>query len=800
MSEVKNTVKVSIDGKQIEVDGNKTIIEVADANGIHIPRFCYHKKLTVAANCRMCLVEVEGGRKPMPACATPIAEGMKVFTQSAATLHSQKAVMEFLLINHPLDCPICDQGGQCELQDLALGFGHDKTEYTQTKRAVESDDLGPLIATEMTRCIHCTRCVRFGEEVAGFRELGATNRGEHMKIGTYIKHSMTSEVSGNVIELCPVGALLSKPFLYRARAWEVEAHPSIAPHDCLGSNIHVHTRRGEVMRVVPRENESINEMWLSDRDRFSYLGVDSEQRALKPQIKVDGQWKEVDWQTALNFAAKGLQDAYNSKGPEKIAALSSPSNTVEEHYLLQKIWRGLGSNNLDHRLRQLDFADQDQLPAYLGLDFALADLEKQQAILLVGSNIRHEQPLAGLRVRKAALDGAAVMAVNMLDHAFNFKLNEKIIAAPADFVPALQAILHALMKGQEVPDHVAKLVDGVAASEEAMRIAKQLTDAKDKVIVIGASAQTHPQSATVRRLLAAIANLSGAKLGFMTAGANSAGAHLAGMLPHRGPVAQVVKKRGLPGSAYWHHDMAAYLLMGVQPELDVADSAAALSALKKADFVVCVDTHVTDAMREYANVMLPMATFAETSGTYVNVEGRWQSFHGAVSPKGEARPAWKILRVLANIMHLDEFEYMNSEQVRDELHHLVEKHLSDTKHKVLLSQLSAVNLEIKPMKSPNGENQLASIYRTPIYSTDATVRHSDALQAVFANKMRGAAVNPATAEKLKLNQQVAITQGKTKNKLALQLDEAVPENCILIYTSSSDTVGLGEAFSMAEVK
>lgn len=791
---------VEIDGKKIEVDGSKTIIEVADAHDIHIPRFCYHKKLSVAANCRMCLVEVEGGRKPMPACATPIADGMKVFTKSAATLHSQKAVMEFLLINHPLDCPICDQGGQCELQDLALGFGHDKTEYTQAKRAVESDNLGPLIATEMTRCIHCTRCVRFGEEVAGFRELGATNRGEHMEIGTYIKHGMTSEVSANIIELCPVGALLSKPFLYRARAWEVEEHASIAAHDCLGSNIHVHTRRNEVMRVVPRENESINEAWLSDRDRFSYLGIHSESRALNPQIKVDGKWQETDWQTALNRAAKGLQKVYNAKGPEKIAALSSPSNTVEEHYLLQKIWRGLGSNNLDHRLQQLDFADQDQLPAYLGLDFALTDLEKQDAVLLVGSNIRHEQPLAGLRVRKAALNGGSVMAVNLVDHAFNFKLSHKMIQSPASFITALQEILHALMKGQDVPDHVAKLVHDVKPGESAQQIAEQLKTAKHKVIVAGATAERHPQSAGVRRLLAAIANLSGAKLGFMTSGANSAGAHLAGMLPHRGPVAQAVKKRGLPGSACWHKDLSAYLLMGVEPELDTADSVAALSALKKAEFVVSLNTHVSDAMRDYADVILPIASFAETSGTYVNVEGRWQSFRGAVKPKGEARPAWKVLRVLGNVLHLDGFDYMNSEQVRDELYHTVEKHLSDNRHKLLLSQLSAVELAIKPMKVPTTENQLASIYCTPIYAADTMVRHAGALQDVFGKLKVGAAVNAETAEKLNLKEQVSVTRGKIKSTLPLHIDASVPDTCILFYTGTSEAAGLSEAFSLVEVK
>lgn len=378
---------IEIDGKTFEVENGKTIIEVADDAGIHIPRFCYHKKLSVAANCRMCLVEVENGRKPVPACATPITNGMKVFTKSEEALHSQKVVMEFLLINHPLDCPICDQGGECELQDVSMGFGADETSYTESKRAVEDDNLGTLIATEMTRCIHCTRCVRFGDEVAGVRELGATGRGEKMQIGTYVQHSMTSEVSANIIDLCPVGALTSKPYRFTARPWELVQHDSLAPHDCLGSNIYVHTRNNKLMRVVPKENEQLNETWISDRDRFSYLGLNATSRAGKPQIKRNGLWETVDWETALKFTADGLSRVIKQNGPEQVAAFASSSASTEELYLLQKLMRELGVNNLDHRLQQVDFSDQEVQTITPESTIAYADIEKQNTLLVIGCNI-----------------------------------------------------------------------------------------------------------------------------------------------------------------------------------------------------------------------------------------------------------------------------------------------------------------------------------------------------------------------------------------------------------------------------
>ena len=411
---------IEIDGQAFEVENGKMIIEVADEAGIYIPRFCYHKKLSVAANCRMCLVEVENGRKTVPACATPITNGMKVFTKSKEAIRSQQAVMEFLLINHPLDCPICDQGGECELQDLSMGFGHDSTTYGESKRAVKDDDLGPLIETEMTRCIHCTRCVRFGDEIAGVRELGATGRGEKTQIGTYIKHSMTSEVSANIIDLCPVGALTSKPYRFTARAWEMTQHESVAPHDCLGSNLFLHVRRNSLMRTVPKEHDDLNETWLSDRDRFSYLGLNSPERASQPLIKRNGQWEVVDWPTALKFAADGMSRVVKQHGPEQLAAFASSSSTLEEFYLLQKLMRGMGVNNIDHRLQQTDFRDQDGQPMQPTSSLPYAELENQDSLFIIGCNLEKELPLAGVRVRKAFRNGAKICALNPVDYDYHF--------------------------------------------------------------------------------------------------------------------------------------------------------------------------------------------------------------------------------------------------------------------------------------------------------------------------------------------------------------------------------------------
>ncbi|MDH5776744.1 MAG: NADH-quinone oxidoreductase subunit NuoG, partial [Gammaproteobacteria bacterium] len=484
---MSDTVNIEINGIKLEVPQGSMVIEAADQAGITIPRFCYHKKLSVAANCRMCLVEVEKAPKPLPACATPVTDGMNVQTRSPMALEAQKSVMEFLLINHPLDCPICDQGGECDLQDIAMGFGGDISRFVEKKRVVKEKNIGPLIATDMTRCIHCTRCVRFGQEIAGIRELGATGRGEHTEIGTYVESTVDSEMSGNVIDLCPVGALTSKPYRYSGRPWENQQYKSIAPHDCVGSNITVDVRRGQVMRVLPRENEAINEIWLSDRDRFSYTGLHHRDRLRTPMIKQGNSWKSVDWETALAYAVEGLQRVKQAHGIEKIGAVSSPSATTEEMFLLQKLMRGLGCANIDHRTRQLDFSNQDVEPIFPWLGQSIAELQDVDAALLIGSNIRKDQPIISHRLRKAALNGAQLMFVNPIEYDFNFPVEEQLVSSPAGMVNDLVAICKALLSitGDKLPQEIESRAANIETHDDHLAIAKHLHAAEKATVLIG---------------------------------------------------------------------------------------------------------------------------------------------------------------------------------------------------------------------------------------------------------------------------------------------------------------------------
>ncbi|HVY53554.1 MAG TPA: NADH-quinone oxidoreductase subunit NuoG, partial [Gammaproteobacteria bacterium] len=527
---MSDLIEIEIDGKKIQAKPQQTVIQAADENGIYIPRFCYHKELSIAANCRMCLVDIEKSPKPMPACAMPVAPGMKISTKSAKTVSAQRAVMEFLLINHPLDCPICDQGGECELQDLSLSYGAAQSNFCEGKRAVTNPDIGPLVATEMTRCIQCTRCVRFGDEIAGLRELGAINRGEDMTITTYVQHALHSELSGNIIDLCPVGALVAKPSRFKARPWELIQYPSISPHDCVGTNINLHARDGAVIRAVPRHNPEINDMWIADRDRFSYEALNHEDRITHPMVKLDGQWEKTDWMPALDFAVGGFRRVMATSSGDYMAGLISPNSTLEELFLLQKILRGLGSSNIDHRLRQTDFRDQAEMPLVPGLGAPIAELETADSILLIGSNIQREQPLLGLRLRKAYLKGAAITAINMVDYKFHFRLKAKKIVAPHEMVNALAGVAKALSNGQSSAD---KILEQVAVDDHHREMANLLKQGKKSFVLVGSLAFNHPQASILRRLARLIGELTGAKVGFLTEGANTAGAWLAGAVPHR---------------------------------------------------------------------------------------------------------------------------------------------------------------------------------------------------------------------------------------------------------------------------
>jgi len=706
-------VNIEVNGVPMKARKGEMIIRVTDANDVYVPRFCYHEKLPVAANCRMCLVEVEKAPKPLPACATPVAEGMKVWTKSPKAIGAQKAVMEFLLINHPLDCPICDQGGECELQDLAIGYGRDVSRYVERKRVVKDKNLGPLVSTDMTRCIHCTRCVRFGQDIAGIQELGTTGRGENTEIGTFIEKSVDHELSGNIIDLCPVGALNSKPFRFRARSWEMTQVPLVSPHDGIGSNLYGHVLRGKLMRVVPRPCEEINETWIADRDRFSYEGVYSEDRLLAPQLRgTDGLWREVDWETALNAAAHGLRDLVQQRGAAALGVLAHPSSTLEEFYLLNRIAAGLGTSNIDHRLRQSDCRDQagDGLAPALGLPLAAVD--KLGALLVIGSNLRHELPILAHRVRKAARAGALVSFINPAAYEYRFQVATQIGATPSHMVRELAGVLLAALDGASLPARLTTLLIGLTPTAEQRAIAASLRSGESRAIWLGALAARHASWSDLRLLARELARVTGATLGELAEGSNAAGAYLAGAVPHRAVAGLPRAQAGLDAHQMLAQPLAGYLLFGVEPWADALQSSAS-RVLSAATFNVAITPYANETMRRHAHVLLPAGAFGESSGTYVNLEGRWQSFSGAARPQGSARPGWKILRVLGNLLALEKFDYDSSEQVRDELRAAVEQ---------------APRLGYDSTYTPAGASPTQELVDLPMYQIDPLVRRAVSLQ------------------------------------------------------------------------
>jgi NADH-quinone oxidoreductase subunit G len=788
-------VTIEVDGKSIQARKGAMLIEATDASGIYIPRFCYHKKLSIAANCRMCLVQVDKAAKPLPACATPVMDGMKVKTRSDQALEAQKATMEFLLINHPLDCPICDQGGECELQDLAMGYGSDVSRYSEKKRVVKDKNIGPLIQTDMTRCIHCTRCVRFGDEIAGLRELGGTGRGENLQIGTYVEKTVSSEMSGNVIDLCPVGALTSKPFRFSARAWELRQKEGIAPHDSIGSNIYFHIKNGRVKRVVPRENEAINEVWISDRDRFSYEGLHSEDRLIAPMIKQSGQWRETDWETALAFTAGGLKEVLSAHGPAQVGALASPSATVEELFLLQKLMRGLGSHNVDHRLRQTDFSDQEETPLFPWLGQSIAEIENADAVLLVGTHVRKEQPIVNHRLRKAARHGAQIMAVNSVDYGFNFILAEKAVVPPSRMVETLAGIAKALLTldSKKVPDDaVVTLLADVIPDVTQVSIAERLKSAGRGCVLLGNLATAHPQFSLLRALAGIITKLAGARLGYLAEAANSSGAWLAGAVPHRGPGGQRIKQGGLNTAAMLDPGLRAYMLLGLEPELDCINPHRTISALSQADFVVSLAAFRTPLMESYADVLLPIALFAETSGSYFNAAGQWQGFQSAVSAPGQTRPGWKVLRVLGNLMGVSGFDYLDSDDVTKELLGFdVKKGALSNEDKWILP---------KRLATQAGEG-IELITEVPMHRIDALVRRAASLQSTSDAGDNAVHLCRSCASRLSLEEgQLAwLRQGENMISLPVMLDDRVPENCAIIYGAQSAVMGLNPGDGWVEL-
>ena len=637
-------VEIELDGKKVEVTEGSMVMHAAEKAGTYIPHFCYHKKLSIAANCRMCLVDVEKAPKPMPACATPVTQGMIVRTKSEKAIKAQQSVMEFLLINHPLDCPICDQGGECQLQDLAVGYGSSSSRYEEEKRVVFHKNVGPLISMEeMSRCIHCTRCVRFGQEVAGVMELGMIHRGEHSEITTVVGDSVDSELSGNMIDICPVGALTSKPFRYSARTWELSRRKSVAPHDSTGSNLIVQVKNHKVMRVVPFENEEVNECWIADRDRFSYEALNSDERLTKPMLKQGGEWKEVDWQTALEYVANGLQQIKSNHGASAIGALVSPHSTVEELFLAGKLVRGIGSENIDYRLRNAEFA-ATQGVQWLGLP--IAALSNLQSALIVGSNLRKDHPLFAQRIRQAAKKGCKVFAINDRVHDWALPVNASVVAA-GDWAQALADVAAAVAEAKGVSAPVAG-----QAHDEAKAIAAALLAGEQKAVLLGNAAAHHAQASALLALASWVAEQTGAAVGYLTEAANTVGAQWVKAMP---------AGNGLNAAQMIDGGLKAAILLNNEPEFDSAAGKAAIAGLNKAEMVVTLSPF--KANLEFSDVLLPIAPFTETSGSFVNAEGRLQSFHAVVKPLADTRPAWKVLRVLANLMGVPGIDYETSQDV-----------------------------------------------------------------------------------------------------------------------------------------
>jgi len=775
---------IEIDGRACEAAPGEMIIAVADREGIAIPRFCYHKKLSIAANCRMCLVEAEqGGRpfpKPVPACATPVGPGMKVQTRSPKAIEAQQGTMEFLLINHPLDCPICDQGGECELQDVAMGYGDGLSRYSEGKRVVMDEDFGPLIATEMTRCIHCTRCVRFGAEIAGVRELGATGRGEHMRIGTYVAHTIAHELSGNIIDLCPVGALTSKPYRFTARAWELTEADSIAPHDGVGSNVQLHIRRGQVMRVHPRDNEAVNETWISDRDRFSYAGLHAADRLTHPLVRRDGAWVAVEWTEALTLVAERLKAA----DAARTGWLIAPNATLEEMYLAQALARALGCPNIDHRLRQRDFRGDSADPLLPWLGVRIEELQSREGVLLIGSDIRPEQPMLAHRLRKAVLAGGRLALVNPYRLDLTHPATQ-LVVNPDGMVDALIGIAGALDARVTGPlrDRIARVAP--TPTQQAVAASLKAAGANGKgLVLLGALAAAHPDFTVLKALSYAIAAASGCQVGYLPTAANSVGAALAGALPQVGPGARPAGQVGLPVAQMLAAPCSTLVLWGLEPDLDLGNPAQAMAALGQADCVIAASAFRSPALEAVAQVMLPIGAFTETSGTYVNADGVWQSFQGAVAPPGEARPGWKVLRVLGNLLALPGFEYSDTAAVRAELAACCEGVQPDNTPAGDLSGVPPVGVGAGLMRIGN----------VPIYALDGLVRRSPALQRTPAMGAFSVSLHPEQASALGLTDEdhVEVRQGEVGVRAPVILDDRIPLGCARIPAGVAGSESLGD--------
>jgi len=773
-------VSIEVDGREIRARKGEMLIEATDRASIEIPRFCYHRKLSIAANCRMCLVDVEKAPKPLPACATPVAEGMKVFTRSRRAVDAQRGVMEFLLINHPLDCPICDQGGECELQDLAMGYGRSISRFTERKRVVADKNLGPLISSDMTRCIHCTRCVRFLEEIAGTAELGGVGRGEHMEISTFIERNIESELSGNIIDLCPVGALTNKPFRFSARAWEMSARPYIGTHDCLGSNLYYHVRAGRIMRSVPRDNEDINECWLADRDRYSHFGLAADDRVTAPRIKTDGQWRDTDWDTALARAAELLGEVVERHGADQVGVLASPRATCEEHFLLRRFAEGLGTPHLDHRLRILDHRDTNLGRAQL--DRPTRDVSGADAVFMVGSHLRHDQPILNNRVRTAwRKHQAAVMDLNPVAWKFPFDMAERMIVAPQHMTETLARVAKAAFDaaGKDLPDSaLGRFVAERSPEPAAEKIARQLIDADNGFLIVGDQALFHPEASRLHALAAEVARVTATALMALPGPANSQGAWRAGMVPG---------ENGMSAARQLAEGRKGFLLFDLEPEFDVADPQAARKTLADAEAVVAIAGFAGRDLLDAADVLLPLAPVPEAEGSYINADDHRQWLKPSSKPAGGAHGGWKILRLFGEHMKIEGFDFTQLAEVNQML---------DERDPPLIAPV-----EIDDIQAP-GE---AGLWRTgpvPMYSIDALVRRSTPLQETDHARNAFVALNRATADDLGLAEgdEALFRQGSSEVRAPVRVDDAIPPSSAWMASATCLASQLGAAFGPVELE
>ncbi len=767
-------LEIELDGRKVSIAEGSMVMHAADAAGTYVPHFCYHKKLSIAANCRMCLVDIEKAPKPMPACATPVTQGMIVRTKSDKAIKAQQGVMEFLLINHPLDCPICDQGGECQLQDLAVGYGGSSSRYTEEKRVVFHKNVGPLISMqEMSRCIHCTRCVRFGQEIAGVMELGMRHRGEHAEITTFVGRTIDSELSGNMIDICPVGALTSKPFRYSARTWELSRRKSVSPHDSTGANLVVQVKANKVLRVVPLENEAVNECWIADRDRFSYEALNSDTRLTAPMIKQGGQWQTVDWNTALDYVAKGLQRIQSEFGAQSIGAIGSAHSTCEELHLLTKLMRSLGSDNIDFRTRHTDFTPGAGA-RWLGA--SIESLSHVDRALVVGSFLRKDHPLFAQRLRQAARGGAQICSLHAVHDDWLMPIAHQVTVAPSQWLTALLEIAAAVA----LTNQVAAPAD-VKPSTDAVAVAASLASGRRKMVLLGNAAAQHPQAARLLAVANWIGEQTGATVGYLGEAANTVGAQLVKAMPVAG---------GLNAGQMLHQPMKALILLNVEPVLDAADPVAAKQALDGSGLVVAL-TSFKDAAVDNADVLLPIAPFTETSGTFVNAEGRVQSFQGVVRPLGDTRPAWKVLRVLANLLGLDGFAFETSEAVRAEA-------LGD--EATMPSRLDNLSpVAVAPAVLAVGIERVADV---PVYATDALVRRATSLQLTHDALPPMASLSSSLWRQLQLNagDRVRIGRGDATVVVVAKEDASLAPTVVRLPAGRIETAGAGAMFGAISVE